>query len=62
VLRVLAAASLVSAWLVLLLAGWTAGGLVWLLLPAGLALVPWRALADPASDGEARAERPDAGD
>lgn len=42
-----------SAWLVLLFAGWTAGGAVHLLFAASLALFPWRALR--AGGGEAAA-------
>lgn len=40
-----------SAWLVLLFAGWTAGGAVHLLFAASLALFPWRALRSGGGDG-----------
>lgn len=36
-----------SAWLVLLFTGWTAGGAVHLLFAASLALFPWRAALAP---------------
>lgn len=35
---------LLSAWLALLLLGWSLGGAVYLLLVAGLAIFPWRLL------------------
>jgi hypothetical protein len=44
VARLAASFGLLSAWLVLLLLGWSAGGAVYLLLLAALALFPWRAL------------------
>ena len=42
--RLVASSALLSAWLFLLLIGWTFGGAVYLLLPASLVLFPWRAL------------------
>lgn len=42
--RLLLAAALLSAWLVLLFAGWALGGAVHLLLVATLAVFPWREL------------------
>ena len=45
-LRILGAAVAISVWLVLLLTGWAFGGLVHLLLVAGLVLAPWRALPE----------------
>ena len=42
-----------SAWLVLLFAGWTAGGAVHLLFAASLALFPWRALRAGGGEGAA---------
>lgn len=43
-LRLALAFGLLSAWLVLLLLGWSAGGAVYLLLAAALGVFPWRAL------------------
>ncbi|MDX1502706.1 MAG: hypothetical protein R3325_10125 [Thermoanaerobaculia bacterium] len=40
--RTLLSAALLSAWLMLLFTGWTAGGAVHLLLLAALLLFPWR--------------------
>jgi hypothetical protein len=45
-LRLFASVALVSAWLALLLLGWSLHGLVHLLLVAGVALFPWRTLGD----------------
>ena len=42
--RLLLSVGLVSAWLALLILGWSAGGAVYLLLVAGLAKFPWREL------------------
>ena len=51
VLRAALACAALSAWLVLLFAGWTLGGAVYLLLVAALVLFPWRAGAGTARDG-----------
>jgi hypothetical protein len=48
--RLFAAALAGSAWLVLLLTGHAAGGVVHLLLVAGLVLPPWRAGAAPLAE------------
>jgi hypothetical protein len=42
--RTAGAFALLSAWLVLLLLGWSAGGAVYLLLVAALVVFPWREL------------------
>jgi hypothetical protein len=42
--RAVVASALLSAWLILLLAGWSFGGAVYLLLAAALILFPWRQL------------------
>ena len=46
---------LLSAWLALLLLGWSLGGAVYLLLVAAVALFPWRLLRSAPGD---RAEPP----
>ena len=52
-LRLVTSVALISGWLALLLLGWSAHGAVYLLLVAGLALFPWRALGAPdAVDGD----------
>jgi hypothetical protein len=43
-LRLLLAATVFSAWILLLFTGWILGGAVHLLLPAALFLVPWKKL------------------
>jgi hypothetical protein len=53
VVRLAAACGLLSAWLFLLLLGWSAGGAVYLLLVAALVVFPWRELRRPPSgDGD----------
>ena len=47
---------LLSAWLALLLLGWSLGGAVYLLLVAAVAVFPWRLLRQAAAPGET--ERP----
>ena len=42
--RLVASSALLSAWLFLLMIGWTFGGAVYLLLPASLILFPWKSL------------------
>jgi len=42
--RLALSVALLSAWLALLMLGWSAGGAVYLLLVAALAVFPWRAL------------------
>lgn len=44
-LRLVAGAALFGLWLYLFLLGRTAGGAIHLLLPAALALVPWKSAA-----------------
>ena len=43
-IRLLAAATALSAWLILLLVGWNLGGVVHLLLVAALVAFPWRSV------------------
>ena len=47
---------LLSAWLALLLLGWSLGGAVYLLLVAAVAVFPWRLLRQEAAAGDT--ERP----
>jgi hypothetical protein len=42
--RAVISSALLSAWLILLFAGWSFGGVVYLLLIAALAVFPWRQL------------------
>ena len=42
--RLALSVALLSAWLALLMLGWSAGGAVYLLLVAALAVFPWRLL------------------
>jgi hypothetical protein len=42
--RLVASSALLSAWLFLLMIGWTLGGAVYLLLPVSLVLFPWKSL------------------
>lgn len=53
-LRAALSVASLSAWLVLLFAGWAGGGAVHLLFAASLALFPWRALR--AAGGRSAAE------
>jgi hypothetical protein len=43
-LKLVLSSVLLSAWLLLLMIGWTFGGAVYLLLPAALILFPWKSL------------------
>lgn len=43
-LRILSAAVAIAGWMVLLFLGWSFGGLVHLLLVAGIVAVPWKNL------------------
>jgi hypothetical protein len=58
--RIAASLGLLSAWLSLLLLGWTAAGAIHLLLVSAVALFPWRELgpADVAADQVAAAQVP----
>jgi len=47
-MRLVLSVAAISAWLALLVMGWSAGGAVYLLLVAGLALFPWRVLREEA--------------
>ncbi|HVT16025.1 MAG TPA: DUF5670 family protein [Thermoanaerobaculia bacterium] len=51
-IRAAVALLLLSGWLALLFAGWSAGGAVHLLLVAALVLFPWRSLPGEAPNGD----------
>jgi len=51
VLRLVLSVGAISTWLALLVLGWSAGGAVYLLLVAGVAVFPWRMLRADVDDG-----------